>query len=79
MKKRLEFCKELKNDGCTENFWRNSISFYLDGTGFIYKQNRKDQATTTRKLENVENASKDYPCFAQQKGEKKGVRKQNSW
>ena len=51
VKKRLEFCKKLKNDGCTETFWRNSISFYLDGTGFIYKQNPKDQATAPKARE----------------------------
>ena len=30
-----------------------------------------------RKLENDENVAKDYPCFTQQRGKKKGVRKQN--
>ena len=48
MKKSLEFCEKLKSDGSTENFWRNSIRFYLDGTGFVYKQNPKDQTTALK-------------------------------
>ena len=51
VKKRLDFCKKLKNDGCRKNFWRSSISFYLDGTGFKYKQNPKDQATAPKARE----------------------------
>ena len=32
-----------------------------------------------QKLENGKNVAKDYPCFAQQRGKKEGVCKQNSW
>ena len=33
----------------------------------------------SRKLENGEKVVKGYPCFAQQRGRKKGARKRNSW
>ena len=71
MKNSLEFCKKLKNDGCTENFWRNSISFYLDGTRFIYQQNPKDQATVP-KAQEWRKSCEELSLFCTAKGKKEG-------
>ena len=76
--KRLEFYKKIKNDGCTGVFWRNSISFYLDGTEFIYKQDPKDQATAPKARE-WRKRCEGLSLFCTTKGKKKGVCKQNSW
>ena len=76
--KRLEFYKKLKNDGCTGDFWRNSISFYLDDKEFIYKQNPKDQATAPKAREWRKHCEGLY-LFCTTKGKKNGVYKQNSW
>ena len=63
VKERLEFCKKLKSDGCTETFWRNSISFWM--TQDLYINKIQKIRPLPRKLENGENVAKDYPCFAQ--------------
>ena len=42
---RMKFCRNIKSNNLGINFWRDGISFYFDGTGFIYKKNPMDQAT----------------------------------
>ena len=42
-KLRVAFAKKMLKDQPTD-FWCNKIAFYLDGVGFVYKRNPKDQA-----------------------------------
>ena len=37
--KRLKFCHKVRRLKITQQFWREGISFYLDGKGFEYKTN----------------------------------------
>ena len=39
LKKRVKFCKKVKKRNLGSQFWREGISFYLDGKGFQYKTN----------------------------------------
>jgi len=39
----VEFCRRFKKLRCPL-FWKEHISFYLDGTGFVYKTKPFDQA-----------------------------------
>ena len=39
----MEFCRRFKKLRCPL-FWKEHISFYLDGTGFVYKTKPFDQA-----------------------------------
>jgi len=73
LKKRLKFCRKIKKDGYDLQFWRHKISFYFDGTGFVYKQNPKDQAfaPTTREWRKP-NEGLSFGCTS--KGKKEGSR-----
>ena len=41
--KRLRFARKIKREH-SENFWKENISFYLDGVSFVHKCNPADQA-----------------------------------
>lgn len=41
---RVQFCKKVKAYKLGTDFWTKHISFYMDGTGFEYKTNPRDQA-----------------------------------
>ena len=41
---RLRFCRKIRRLKVTQQFWREGISFYLDGKGFEYKTNPLGQA-----------------------------------
>ena len=42
-KLRVEFCRKIKKFN-TPSFWKDNISFYVDGTGFCFKTRPYDQA-----------------------------------
>ena len=42
--KRLQFCHKVRRLKITQQFWREGISFYLDGKGFEYKTNPRGAA-----------------------------------
>ena len=43
MKERLNFAQKMQRE-YKDQFWKNSISFFLDGVSFIHKYNPSDQA-----------------------------------
>ena len=43
MKERLKFAQKMQRE-YDDQFWKNSISFFLDGVSFIHKYNPSDQA-----------------------------------
>ena len=45
--KRLKFAQQVQKIKC-DNFWETGISFYLDGTSFVYKTNPCEHARTQR-------------------------------
>ena len=44
LKARKKFCQTARSKKLKQNFWRNSVSLYLDGKGFEYKTKPNDQA-----------------------------------
>jgi len=69
---RLRFCNEIRSQGLTINFWRNQISFYFDGTGFVYKENPMDEAFAPKAREwRQPNEGLAFGCTA--KGKKEGT------
>ena len=71
IKNRLKFCKQIKKDNKTQQFWNTGISFYFDGTGFIYKTNPMDQAMAPTAREwRLPNEGLSIGCTA--KGRKEG-------
>ena len=70
LKIRLKYCREIKKKNLGQEYW-NSLSFFLDGTGFIYKQNPMDQALTPKAREwHKPNEGLNIGCTA--KGKKEG-------
>ena len=51
LKLRLAFARKMKRMKLRNKFWTEGISFYLDATGFIHKQNSMDQACTPKARE----------------------------
>ena len=47
-KLRVIFCRKIYCHKLGLEFWRSGISFYFDGTGFVYKKNPLDQAPPPR-------------------------------
>ena len=43
MKKRVVFAKKMLKEH-EDGFWKNGVTFYLDGTSFVHKRNPADQA-----------------------------------
>jgi len=72
--KRLKFCKALRKDNRDQSWWNHTISFYLDGKGFIYKQNPLDQATAPHARE-WRKRSEGLVRGCTAKGAKEGARK----
>ena len=55
----------------TQEFWNNEISMYLDGKGFEYKQNPRDQARAPKACEwRKKSEGLNYGCTS--KGKKEG-------
>ncbi|XP_066931124.1 uncharacterized protein [Clytia hemisphaerica] len=48
MKNRLKWCKEKKKANVTQEFWNRGVSLYMDGTGFVFKENAFDQAKSVK-------------------------------
>ena len=72
LKARLSFCNEIKRRKLGTEFWKNQISFYLDGKGFQYKRNPLDQARAPKCREwRKPCEGLQYGCTA--KGQKEGV------
>ena len=68
--KRMKFCNNIKKRKLEQNFWREGISFYLDGTGFEYKTNPFESARTPKSKEwRLNNEGLSFT----QKGKKEGV------
>ena len=44
LKSRKKFCNKVLRKKLGQNFWNTGISLYLDGKGFEYKSNPRDQA-----------------------------------
>lgn len=44
VKNRLKYCRQIKKDNITQDYWNFGISFYFDGVGFVYKTNPMDEA-----------------------------------
>ena len=40
---RVKFCRKLRRKKLREEFWKEGLSFYLDGKGFEFKTNPQDQ------------------------------------
>ena len=71
LQNRINFCKKIKKHKLDEDFWRNNISFYLDGKGFEWKQNPQDQARAPKAREwRKRGEGLDYGCTA--RGKKEG-------
>lgn len=76
LKKRLQFCRNIRKQKITQEWWNTGISFYLDGKGFIYKQNPMDQATAPKAREwRMRSEGLLLGCTA--KGSKEGTKKAN--
>ena len=76
--KRVKYCKNIRKQGITQDYWRYDISFYFDGTGFAYKQNPMDQAFAPKAREwRKPNEGLHFGCTA--KGKKEGTKQANSW
>lgn len=76
LKKRLKYCREVREQKKTQDWWNYGISFYLDGTGFVYKSNPMDQATAPRAREwRLLSEGLMLGCTA--KGAKEGTTKAN--
>ena len=71
LQKRVTFCRKVKKLKLTQKFWNNQMSLYIDGNGFHYKQNPRDQARAP-KVRGWRKKSKglSYGCTA--KGKKEG-------
>jgi len=72
IKKRMKFCRNVKNKyRLPLAFWKHNINFYLDGVGFVYKQNPMDEALAPAAREwRMINEGLDRMCTA--KGKKEG-------
>ena len=73
IKRRLAYCKEKIKENIGQDFWSYGVSFYLDGTGFVYKQNPMNQAFAPKAREwRKSNEGLSYGCTA--KGKKEGAK-----
>lgn len=69
-KKRVAFARKMIRDH-DETFWENDLSFYLDGTSWVFKTNPCDQAATSHaKVWRKENEGLNFGCTS--KGKKAG-------
>ena len=69
--KRVRFCRKVKRHRLSQHFWSKRISIYLDGKGFAYKQNPKDQARAPKAREwRRKGEGLSYGCTS--KGKKEG-------
>ena len=70
LKSRRKWCRWICKH-LPDAFWREGISFYLDGVGFIYKQNPMDEALSPKAREwRRKNEGLNMYCTA--KGKKEG-------
>ena len=71
LKLRLKYCKDIKKKKLGRDYWCNDIAFYLDGVGFEFKTNPRDQARAPRAREwRKPTEGLDINCVA--KGKKEG-------
>ena len=71
LQKRVKFCRKVKKHKLTQEFWNNQMSLYIDGKGFQYKQNPRDQARAPKAREwRKKSEGLSYGCTA--KGKKEG-------
>ena len=70
LQKCVKFCRKVKKNKLTQEFWNIQMSFYIDGKGFQYKQNPRDQARAFKAREwRTKSEGVSYGCTA--KGKKK--------
>lgn len=69
---RMKFAKNVKRLPNYNQLWRDKISFYLDGVGFVHKYNPKDQARSTRSMA-WRKKGEGLHLFCTQKGKKAGT------
>ena len=76
LKKRLQFCHKIRRLAITQQFWREGISFYLDGVGFEFKTNPLGEARSPSSREwRRKGEGLNFGCVA--KGKKEGKRNAN--
>ena len=69
--KRLQFCRKIRRLKLKQQFWREGLSFYLDGKGFEFKTNPQGQARCPSSREwRQRGEGLDVDCVA--KGKKEG-------
>lgn len=63
IKRRLAYCKEQAKEKVTQDFWSYRVSFYLDGTGFVYMSNPHGQGNSNegKRIEKC-NGGPAYAC-----------------
>ena len=70
--KRMKFCRRVKKYKLGEKFWTKGVSIYLDGKGFAWKQNPRDQARAPKaRVWRKRNEGLEFGCTA--KAGKAGV------
>ena len=63
--KRVKFCRKVKKHKLTQEFWNNQMSLCVDGKGFQYKQNPRDQARAPKAREwRKKSEGLSYGCTA---------------
>ena len=75
---RVKFCRKLRRKKLGEEFWKEGLSFYLDGKGFEFKTNPQDQARAPSAREwrkRGEGLKIGYVA----KGKKEGLSMQTLW
>ena len=72
--KRVKFCRKIKKHKLRQTFWREGISFFMDGVGFEHKTNPLDQARAPGAREWRRS---DEGLVVTSKGKKEGVRNCN--
>lgn len=66
-KKRVAFARKMIRDH-DETFWENDLSFYLDGTSWVFKTNPCDQAATSHaRVWRKENEGLNFGCTSKGK------------
>lgn len=71
LKKRKKFARNMTKNYDNELFWKNELSFYLDGTSWVFKTNPFDQASTCQaKVWRKESEGLNFGCTS--KGKKAG-------
>lgn len=76
LKKRMQFCRKVKDEKLGLHFWMRGIAFYMDGVGFEYKRAPKEAARTPSAMEWMkEGETLNFGCTA--KGKKEGVNNAN--